>query len=379
MTSPEPIATPAADPNPPPTSQTLASIVSQPTPAQPIPSQSTTSLTSAESQPSAPVNESVPSTPKESAPSVSTPDTTHNTASVTATPASSESTPAASVAAAKPTNDPATSAPADPTPAAQNDSTKSETAKTDLPKDESAAPQIDPLIAMREASANMVSETVHGLRQPMTVLRGYSDMLSTPGMLGPMNEMQQQFAETIRANVISMDALLTDVSDYNKLISERLRLEPKMTTFSQILMDVQKQLEPLIEKLGRSPTWDTPSGLPILVVDSKQVAKIMIKLISNALLYTPEGGTVTVKAERLPDNILHISVIDTGIGMTPEEVAKLGHLFFRGANEQVTSQKGYGMSMAVVTRLIPVMDSKLEIETVPGKGSTFGFTLKGVG
>ena len=235
------------------------------------------------------------------------------------------------------------------------------------------------LAAMRDASASLISEIVHGLRQPMTILRGYSDMLSTPGTLGALNEIQQQSAETIRANVISMDALLTDVSDYNKLISGRLRLEPKMTTYGQIVMDVQKQLEPLIAKLSRTPIWESPTGLPILVVDTKQVSKVMTKLISNALLYTPEGGTVTVKAERLPDNVLRIAVIDTGIGLTPEEVTRLGNLFFRGANEQVTSQKGYGMSMAVVTRLIPLMDSKLAIETVPDKGSTFSFNIVGMG
>jgi signal transduction histidine kinase len=76
-----------------------------------------------------------------------------------------------------------------------------------------------------EKNATFNSMMVHEIRKPMTSIRGYSDMLAKPGMIGPLNEMQQQFIDTIRNNVIRMEGLVTDISDMNKLSSGRMRLD----------------------------------------------------------------------------------------------------------------------------------------------------------
>lgn len=235
------------------------------------------------------------------------------------------------------------------------------------------------LNSVLDNSANFTSLMVHEIRKPMTSIRGYSDMLAKPGMIGPMNEMQQQFIDTIRNNIIRMEGLVSDISDINKLNSGRIRLDSKMTTFGQVIMDVQKQVEPLIAEFQQNVTWDIPQGLPILNADAKQLAKIVTNLVRNAIQYTPKGGQVTVKAERLDNNVLRVTVSDTGIGMKPEEIARLGEAFYRADHELVTSQKGYGLGIPIVMGFLELMDSKLTCESVPGQGSTFSFTLTGMG
>src|SRR5579859_1493910 len=171
-------------------------------------------------------------------------------------------------------------------------------------------------IVDRTASFN--SMMVHEIRKPMTSIRGYADMLAKPGMIGPMNDMQQQFIDTIRTNVIRMEGLVTDISDISKLNSGRIKLDDKMTTFGQIMMEVQKLAEPLIAEFQHTVNYDIPQGLPILNADSKQLSKVIFNLLKNAIQYTPKGGTITVHAERREGNELFVSITDSGIGMEPQ-------------------------------------------------------------
>ncbi len=252
-------------------------------------------------------------------------------------------------------------------------------------------------------STSFSSMMVHEIRKPMTSIRGYADMLAKPGMIGPLNEMQTQFITTIRSNVIRMEGLVADISDISKLNSGRLRLDNKMTTFGQIVMEVQKGAESLVVETGHTVTWDVPQGLPILTLDSKQLAKVLLNLVRNAIQYTPGGnldlsalsdadrsdieanmatkggGQITVRAERLDNNVLHVTVSDNGIGLKPEEVARLGELFYRADHPLVTLQKGYGLGVPIAMGFLRMMGSQLEIDSAPGVGSTFGFRLAGMG
>src|SRR5579859_5121752 len=235
------------------------------------------------------------------------------------------------------------------------------------------------LSAFKDRTASFNSMMVHEIRKPMTSIRGYADMLAKPGMIGPMNEMQQQFIDIIRTNVIRMEGLVSDISDISKLNSGRIKLDDKMTTFGQIIMEVQKLAEPLIAEFQHTVTWDIPQGLPILNADSKQLSKVLFNLVKNAIQYTPKGGAITVHAERREGNVLYVSVTDTGIGMKPQEIERLGEVFYRADNELVTTQKGYGLGIPIVKGFLNLMGSQLSCESTPDKGSTFSFTLVGIG
>lgn len=249
-----------------------------------------------------------------------------------------------------------------------------------------AAGEGEDAASLRQTLSDMVAQTasfnsmmVHEIRKPMTSIRGYSDMLAKPGMIGPMNETQQQFIDTIRTNIIRMEGLVSDISDMSKLSSGRMKLDDKMTTFGQVMMEVQKSAEPLIAEFEQNVTWDIPQGLPILNRDNKQLAKVVTNLVKNAIQYTPKGGNITVKAERLDGNVLRVTVTDNGIGMTEEEIARLGEAFYRADHELVTSQKGYGLGLPLVKGFLGLMGSELRCTSTPEKGSTFSFDLVGMG
>lgn len=226
-------------------------------------------------------------------------------------------------------------------------------------------------------NAKFVSVMVHEIRVPMTSIRGYSDMLAK-NVVGELNDMQRQFAETIRSNVIRMEHLVSDVSDISKIHSGRIRLEPKMDMYKNIAMQVEKETAELAAEHNHTLVFETPDGLPILNLDSERLIQALKKLVVNAIQYTPDGGTITVRAEP-DDGKLKVSVIDTGIGMTAEELTHVGELFWRSESEHVRSFRGHGLGLPIAIGFIELMGGAFFFESEPGKGSVFGFTVPAAG
>lgn len=229
------------------------------------------------------------------------------------------------------------------------------------------------LDAVVAENARFVSVMVHEIRVPMTSIRGYNDMLAK-NVVGELNEMQQQFVEVIRSNVIRMERLVTDISDASKLRSGRIRLEPKMELYKNIALEVEKATQDLAAEHGHTLTFDTPQGLPILNVDGPRLVQALTKLVINALQYTPDGGQITVRAEHAGGR-LKVSVQDTGIGMSEEEQTHIGELFWRGESEDVRAFKGNGLGLPIVIELVKLMGGEFSCDTAPEKGSTFSLLL----
>lgn len=222
--------------------------------------------------------------------------------------------------------------------------------------------------------AGFISHAIHELRTPMTSIRGYSDMLKS---MGPLNEMQQQFVDTIRINSRRMEGLLTDVSDTSKIKGGTLRLNPKMDMFKNVALMVEKQAQPVAEQLQRKLTFDIPQGLPFLNVDGELLAKALYKLVENGLRYSSDEGAVTVSGSA-DGSTLVIEVKDNGIGMTPEEIAKLGTIYFRADNETVRSHKGSGLGVPVAFGIIKALGGTIDVTSAVGTGTTYTIKLPGM-
>jgi signal transduction histidine kinase len=225
--------------------------------------------------------------------------------------------------------------------------------------------------------AYFVSHAVHELRNPLTSVRGYADMLGNAA-LGQLNDMQKQFADTIRTNSRRMEGLLTDVSDTAKIRGGTLKIATKMDTFKNIALMVEKATRPQAETLKKTLTFDIPSGLPILTTDGEMLAKALTKLVENALRYTPtEGGEVTISAAA-DGNTLVVKVRDNGIGMTPDDLAQLGTLYFRSEAEAVRAHKGSGLGIPVAYGIIRLLGGSVSVESSHGSGTTFTVRLAGM-
>ncbi|MBZ0304861.1 MAG: HAMP domain-containing histidine kinase, partial [Anaerolineae bacterium] len=223
-----------------------------------------------------------------------------------------------------------------------------------------------------------ISFIVHEIRKPMTTIRGYSDML-VKKVVGDLNAMQDQFINTIRNNVISMDNLLSDISDLTKMTTGRMQPEPKMDLFKNIGMKLEKEFTEKAEARQVKLTFDIPQGLPMLNLDSGRVERALSKLIDNAIKYTPEGQGEVVVSAASDNGKLRVTVKDNGIGISESDQQHLGELFFRGDHEQVLQTKGYGMGIPIVVECMKMVDGELSWESKEGEGASFSLLLPAMG
>jgi two-component system cell cycle sensor histidine kinase PleC len=227
-------------------------------------------------------------------------------------------------------------------------------------------------------NAEFMRVAIHDLKNPLASIKGYSDLLNNPAMGGELSPMQSQLLQVVRSNSKRMEMLLEDMSIMNRLRGGVTKVNQKMDMFKNIAMVIDKKMRPLAEELNRQLEFDTPQGLPLLNVDGDLIAIIFNKLVENALRYSPEGtGKVVVRA-RGEGSLLIVEVEDNGVGMTPEEVARLGELFFRSDNEVVRAFKGSGLGIPIAYGLVDVLRGKITVESQPNIGTKFVVTLEGM-
>ena len=220
-----------------------------------------------------------------------------------------------------------------------------------------------------QAKSEFVSVMTHELRVP---IKGYAEML---GMVGELNEQQKSFLEIIRNNIARMSVQVSDLSDIARIESGRLKIEiEEGIRLRQVLDDVLASIKAEIEKRRHTIVVDLPDELPSVRADPQRLTQVLTNLVNNAIKYTPDGGTITIRAWQV-DNCVRCAVQDTGIGMEPEEVGRLFAKFWRSEDRFVREQPGTGLGLAIAKNLVEMQGGSMQVESQKGLGSTFSFTL----
>jgi signal transduction histidine kinase len=228
--------------------------------------------------------------------------------------------------------------------------------------------------AVREANrakSEFVSVVTHELRIPMTSIKGYTDLI---GMVGSLNEQQTGFVDTIRNNVARMTTLVNDLSDVSRIETGRLSLEVEDVNFREVVEQALEATRTQIEERKHSLQVELSDDLPVVRGDPKRLVQILVNLISNAYKYTPEGGSISIRARREGSSV-RCEVEDTGIGMTPEEVDKLFTKFWRAADDHVRDQPGTGLGLNIAKNLVELHGGQIEVKSQKDTGSTFAFSM----
>ncbi|MEJ5225408.1 MAG: GAF domain-containing protein, partial [Anaerolineales bacterium] len=232
------------------------------------------------------------------------------------------------------------------------------------------------------AKSDFVSFVAHELKNPMTSIKGYTELLSA-GAVGPINDMQSNFLSTIRSNVERMSTLVSDLNDNAKIEAGRLRLEFKSTNVADIVDDVVRSTKRQIEDKKQTIHVEISPDLPNIWADRIRVAQVLTNLVSNAHKYTPEGGEIIVSAEKAanrwdpqgPPEVVHIWVKDNGIGISPEDQKKIFQRFFRSDDQKARESPGTGLGLNITKSLVEMQGGKIWFESEFRKGTTFHITV----
>jgi len=193
-------------------------------------------------------------------------------------------------------------------------------------------------------------------------------------MLGGLQESQVNYLKRISDTVTRMEILVQDLADISRIESGHFYMEERRVHVTDVVQAVQDGTMPQIKERNHTFVMDMPENMPDLWVDYYRLLQIIINLVSNAYKYTPDGGTITLKIRPEGERVA-FSVLDTGIGLTREQIAKLGTKFWRADDNFTRTQPGTGLGFSITRSLVEQMGSQIEIASVPHEGSSFSFSI----
>jgi PAS domain S-box-containing protein len=228
-------------------------------------------------------------------------------------------------------------------------------------------------VAVDRMKSELISIVSHQLRTPMTSIKGYTDLIYLEAV-GEINEAQRRFLRIIKSNADRLALLANDLLDISRIETGRIRLNLEFIHIGAISEEMATSLRGQIEEKGLSLKLDIPEGLPPIYGDHDRVTQILTNLTENAWRYTPSGGQVTVSAQTR-GNFLQVSVADTGIGIAPEDQEKIFTRFYRADHPLVQEVAGTGLGLSIAKSFVEMHGGEIWVESKPGQGSTFSFTL----
>ena len=212
----------------------------------------------------------------------------------------------------------------------------------------------------------------HELRTPLHTIIGFSELLAEH-LEGPLNEKQQRFVEHIHNDSLHLLELINDVLDLSKIEAGKLELRFEPFDVSTAVEEVLGSIRPqgLTKALRIESKVDIPEALD---ADRTRFKQVLLNLLSNAVKFTPEGGLVRVEGIRR-DGFAEISVIDTGIGIPKTEHESVFDKFYQVGHTTKGVREGTGLGLAITRRLVEEHGGTIRLESEPGRGSRFTFTI----
>ncbi len=226
--------------------------------------------------------------------------------------------------------------------------------------------------AADRAKSEFVGIVAHDLKTPMTSIAGYADL--TLMDQDKLDERQVKFLNYIRNTVKRMEMLVSDLSDISRIESGHFFMDEIRVGVSEVVQAVKDTALPQINERHHQFVTELAPNLPAMWVDYYRLLQVLTNLVSNAYKYTPDNGTITLRARQI-GNRVEFSVKDTGIGLSDEAIAMLGTKFWRSEDDYTRSQPGTGLGFAITRALVEQMGSTIKIESKVGVGSTVIFNV----
>jgi signal transduction histidine kinase/CheY-like chemotaxis protein len=220
-----------------------------------------------------------------------------------------------------------------------------------------------------QAKSDFIASMSHELRTPLNAILGFSDLMREErerpkgSVLVPL-----EWVEHIHQAGSHLAGLINDVLDLARVEAGRIDLELEPIEVAPTVMEVVAGLRPLADRKRLTVELVTSEGL-YASADRGRLRQILYNLLSNAIKFTPDGGRITIEAQRTGDEV-HLAVIDTGVGIAPEDQAAVFEEF-RQVGARASKSQGTGLGLALTRRLLEAHGGRIELSSTPGAGSRF--------
>ena len=239
------------------------------------------------------------------------------------------------------------------------------------------------VIVLRDVTAEAEAERLkdafithvsHELRTPLTAIKGYSELLVVTAK-DALDEEQLGFLETISRHTDNLVAMINELLDFSEMeAGGKLGLRQRPVLLTALVEEIAEELRPQISEKGLTLHVKTPAELPLVDADTSRLRWAVINIVRNAWQYTPVGGSVTLRLSEHNGKVV-LDVIDTGIGIAPEDQQRLFGRFYRVTNVTADDIRGLGLGLYVTRAIVEAHGGKIEVFSREGVGSTFSMIL----
>jgi signal transduction histidine kinase len=213
----------------------------------------------------------------------------------------------------------------------------------------------------------------HELRTPLNAIIGFSQLLLRRRETVWTNQ-QSEMIDRIHRNANNLLDMLNEILDFSKLDAQRLALRPEPMNLAILAKDTIADMQSLAEQKAFPLVLDVQLAQPIVHNDPARLRQVLTNLISNAIKFT-EQGEVRLAVSEIGDDEVLLAVTDTGRGMAPEELNYIFEAFRQVDQSYTRKHTGTGLGLAIVDAIVALMGGTIEVDSTPGKGTTFSVRL----
>ncbi|MGH2386746.1 MAG: response regulator, partial [Chloroflexota bacterium] len=246
-----------------------------------------------------------------------------------------------------------------------------------LQAEEAVRASNEALTRASQVKSDFLANMSHELRTPLNAIIGFSEVLQDC-LFGPLNERQQRHVANVLEGGRHLLHLVNDILDLSKVEAGHMELHREDLDVYALMADAGQTMAPMAQRAEITLDVCRPEGSLLVQVDRQRFLQVLYNLLSNAVKFTPAGGAIHLSCEALPDTVV-VAVSDTGIGIAPEDQARVFEEFAQVDSTLARSRQGTGLGLSLTRRLVELSGGAITLVSAPGQGSTFSFTVPRTG
>ena len=232
--------------------------------------------------------------------------------------------------------------------------------------------QNEKILEADKAKNEFIANISHELRTPLNAIIGFSEVLGAK-IFGELNEKQAEYINDIYTSGVHLLGMINEILDISKLESNAMKLTYTEFDLGSAINEVLRVMEPLANKKTISVTFENTVS-KIVKLDYQKLQQIFYNLISNAIKFTPNNGSIVLSATQV-DNTIHLSVKDSGMGVPKSAQDKIFDKFVQLENTYTKTGSSTGLGLTITKRFVEMMNGTIRLESEEGKGANFIITL----
>jgi len=230
------------------------------------------------------------------------------------------------------------------------------------------------LSELSQMKANFVANISHELRTPLTHIKGYLELLVTDS-LGEVSQDQRHALQVSQRAATRLESMIEDLIMFSLASRGEMSMKMEKVDIRRLVSLAATSALNKAEERGVQVLVAAPDTIPCVQADPEKVGWVMNQLLDNGIKFTPSGGSVVINLKEEGNNLVHVSITDTGIGIPQHRLSEIFEPFHQLDGSSTRHYGGTGLGLSLVRQIVEAHGSLLDVQSVEGKGSTFKFPL----